>query len=70
MKIPIHLACKRDKKKKKIEIKLAALLLTCDLVNPYHERKEQKEKKEKKHKKGLCERSGGTVTSRERGETE
>lgn len=32
-------------------IKLAALLLTCDLVNPYHERKDQK-----KHKKGLRER--------------
>lgn len=37
-------------------IKLASLLLTCDLVNPYHERKEQLEKKEKKHKKGLWER--------------
>ena len=30
-------------------IKLAALLLTCDLVNPYHERKHRK-------KRGLRER--------------
>lgn len=36
-------------------IKLAALLLTCDLVNPYHERKGWKKKKEREHKKGLWE---------------
>ena len=29
--------------------------MTCDLVNPYHEREDQK-RKEKKHKKGLWER--------------
>lgn len=30
---------------------MAALPLTCDLVNPYHERKEQKEKKKRSIKR-------------------
>lgn len=42
-------------------MKLAALLLTCDLVNPYHERKDQKKKKRKKRIGGIMrKRSGGT----------
>lgn len=47
-------------------IKLAALLLTCDLVNPYHERKDQKKKKNE----GIMrKRSGGTGTrARKQGE--
>lgn len=41
---------------------MAALLLTCDLVNPYHERKDKEE--EKKEKKGIMrKRSRGTGTS-------
>lgn len=39
---------------------MAALLLTCDLVNLYHGRKEQRKKKAKQPIKGLCERNGGT----------
>lgn len=41
-------------------MKLAAPLLTCDPVNPWHgKRKGGKKTKEKERKKGLCERSGG-----------
>lgn len=54
-------------KKKKIRTKLAALQLTCDLVNPFHESEEERKKETYK---GIMKKRGGQMGMRKEEKSE